>query len=146
MHLVQVYRKLYIFNFVDMKRQNKTYDCGVFSIAAATDIACVKNPPKSQWIPSDMRPHLKQCFLQGEMLPFPTLEDRLNRFGKRIKVEEKVDININCQMPYDPNKRYGDMIQCSMCLVWFHERCISDHITDFNHCKWYCSSCSCILN
>ena len=134
------------FIIVDMKRQSNTYDCGVFAIAAATDIACGKDPAKSQWIASDMRPHLKQCFLQGEMLPFPTLEDRRIRFGRRIKVEEKVDIHCNCQMPYDPNERNGDMIQCSMCLVWFHERCTSDHITDFKHCKWYCSSCSCILN
>ena len=38
------------FNVVDMKRQNNTYDCGVFAITAATDIACGKDPAKSQCI------------------------------------------------------------------------------------------------
>ena len=75
------------------------------------------------------------------MSPFPIVEVRRIRFGRRIKQEEKVDIHCHCQMPYDSNEQDSDMIQCNMCLMWYHERCISVSIKDFKHCKWFCSIC-----
>jgi len=53
-----------MFNIVDVMRQTNTYDCGVFAIAAATDIVYGKDPAMSKWNVFEMRSHLMQCFVK----------------------------------------------------------------------------------
>ena len=56
---------IYFFNIVDTIRQRNTYDCGLHAIAAASDIVHCRDPAKSRWSLSHMRPHLIQCLIQG---------------------------------------------------------------------------------
>ena len=66
----------------------------------------------------------------AEMSPFSIVEVRRIRFGRRIKQEERVDIHCHCQMPYDSNEQDSDMIQSNMCLMWYHERCMTSNIVN----------------
>ena len=63
-------------------RQEGFSDCGLFAIAFATDIACGNSPENIHYSQTEMRPHLKQCFDNGLMTPFP----RSNTFCQKTGV------------------------------------------------------------
>ena len=54
-----------------MQEQNGSKDCGVFSIAFMTSLACEEDPSEIRYKQSDLRLHLLTCFEKGELLCFP---------------------------------------------------------------------------
>ncbi len=130
------------FNIVDVIRQVNSYDCGLHAIAAATDIVFGRDPAKSRWDVSQMRCHLSRCFEDGKMSVFPVTGERLIRFGRRVKTSEEINIYCDCRMPFDCDKDLDEMIECQLCLVWYHVHCVDVDITKYTRKKRrYCVKC-----
>ena len=129
------------FNIVDVMRQQNSYDCGLHAVAAATDIVFAKDPVKSRWDFPRMRPHLLQCLEEGKISPFPVIAERPIRFGRRIKLGREIDVYCCCRMPYNSKESDG-MIQCQMCLVWYHGHCVPINVEEYKHSNWHCTKCN----
>ena len=129
------------FDFVNVPTQRNSYNCGVLSIAMATELALGHDPATCQWDTANMRPHLKACFEQGMMTPFPTLGRLRVPLGSRVRhtVLEKVYCIPSCRMP---NEKKRGMIFCDTCHSWFHFPCVSldpeDHMSSST---WSCPKC-----
>ena len=80
--------------------QTGAYDCGVFAIAYATDIAYSLDPVNSLFRQGRMRRHLilYQCLNAGRLTPFPwkaTSTTLTCGMGKR----DEIEVNCYCRMP-----------------------------------------------
>ena len=133
------------FNIVDVMRQRNSFDCGLHALATAVDIVFKRDPARSHWDLSSMRAHLVLCLERRKIYPFPTTSERPIRFGRRIKFYKEIDVHCCCRMPYD-SKELDGMIQCQMCKVWFHGRCVSTNIEEYKHRSWLCNKCNALLN
>jgi len=54
-------------------RQDNSCDCGVFAIATATDVCFGLNPSLKCYDIKQMRKHLENCYILGNMQPFPVV-------------------------------------------------------------------------
>ena len=130
------------FDMVNLQRQTNSYDCGVFCVAFATELAYGGDPAKCSWYLSRMRSHLIQGLENRKLQPFPKMGQRTVRLGARIFKSRQITIYCVCRMPNDPQKA---MVQCCSCLKWFHiDCCIPDKSVDLSE-KWSCSECSFIM-
>ncbi len=59
--------KTFMFDILNIMPQTNSYDCGIFSIANATELLYGRNPLKCVWDIPKMRSHLIRCFEQGRM-------------------------------------------------------------------------------
>ena len=115
-----------------------SYDCGIISIANATEIAYGKNPSKCLWDLVKARPHLIQC-LEGRLDFFSTIKEHGVPFGGAIRTSEEANIYCTCCMPYD---NVADMIQCCLCSMWFHCACVGIcELDDYIQKDWFCMKC-----
>ena len=122
---------------VDVMAQPNLYDCGVFAIANATELAHGKDPAKAQWDANKMRSHLLSCLQEGRMNRFPISIVRRVPFGRRVKTAFDESVYCTCRMPYDKNSDPA-MIQCNTCHGWFHGQCMNIDIEEYVQQKWTC--------
>ena len=135
----------FMFDVMNVMPQVTSYDCGLHAIASATEILHGRNPSKCLWDTSQMRKHLMKCFEKQMLTPFPILRERRIAFGGAVKVYEEEPIYCVCRMPYDKN--CVDMIQCSMCMVWYHSSCVKIvNVKDFKNKEWLCVKCNDIIS
>ena len=112
------------FDMVNLQRQTNSYDCGVFCVAFATELAYGGDPAKCSWYLSRMRSHLIQGLENRKLQPFPKMGRCTVRLGARIFKSRQITIYCVCHMPNDPQKA---MVQCCSCLKWLHiDCCIPD--------------------
>lgn len=111
------------FDLVNVETQKNSFDCGILSIAMATELVAGNDPAGYHWDTAKMRPHLLACFEQGSMTPFPKLGRRRIPFGSRVRVSvlEKVFCIPTCRMPNDKDR---GMTSCDSCPGWFHFDCV----------------------
>ena len=112
------------FDLVNIKLQDDDYNCGLFAIACATELAFGSDPAVCNWDDTKMRSHLKCCLEKGSMSRFPSTRRRIP-FGCRIRKPSKSpeeNIHCVCRMP---NEESRAMIECEGCLKWFHHDCVS---------------------
>ena len=69
----------------NIQRQPNSCDCGVFSIAVATELALGRDPHLCYWDTTQMRSHLIKCLEQGKMESFPQKKCRHIPPGNRYK-------------------------------------------------------------
>ena len=130
------------FDRVNLQRQTNSYDCGVFCVAFATELAYGGDPAKCSWYLSRMRSHLIQRLENRKFQPFPKMGRRTVCLGAKIFKSRQITIYCVCRIPNDPQKA---MVQCCSCLNWFHiDCCIPDKSVDLSE-KWSCSECSFIM-
>ncbi len=130
------------FDVVNVQRQSNDYDCGVFAIAFAAELAFGRDPASSTWNTATMRCHLLHALEQKFVEPFPKNGQRSLRLGRRIYKSHPVPIHCVCRMPNDPQK---GMVECFSCLKWFHiSCCIKDEGWNSRR-KWKCGECSNLL-
>ena len=135
--------KVFRFDVMNTMAQPNLFDCGLFAIANATEIAFGYNPSKCVWDLQNARSHLIKCLETGKMERFPVVKERRIPFGGAVKTSVQEDIHCICHMPYN---KATDMIQCSFCLVWFHSVCIDiSNVKDYSDNKWFCLKCSALL-
>ena len=113
------------------------YDCGLFAIAFATAEAHGKDPDVCNFNQAAMRQHLYRCFSSRKLTPFPEKEH--SRAGG-LKSEDDIPVHCNCRMP-----EINDvpMIECSVCLKWFHVGCChyTDEQLNNSDVEWLCQFC-----
>lgn len=124
---------------VDVGLQPNNFDCGVYAIATATEIALGYDPALCVWEHSCMRDHLISCLEEERMTRFPVVERRCLRLGKRVRRVSKVIPQCICRMPSEKKR---DDIECTMCQKWFHMDCmLLDPEKTYDDIKWVCSDC-----
>ena len=77
------------------------FDCGVFALACATELAFGCDPVLCEWDVKNMRHHLIECLENGSIAQFPTNNPEKPRhigLGKRIL--NTVPVNIYCESDY----------------------------------------------
>ena len=109
------------FRLVNIQRQPNSSDCGLFAIAAATEIVHGKDPLLSYWNTSILREHLTQCLEQKKMECFPQSKCPRVPPGNRFRKVERRELHFVCRMPNNKNK---SMIQCGNCSGWLHENAL----------------------
>ena len=111
-------------------------DCGLFSIAYATDLAYGNNPASYRYKQELLRSHLEAGLCNNSLLPFPSTEVHALKPKK-----ERIRIYCTCRLPDDCSRR---MAQCHRCQEWYHEDCENIPLTVFtNHHKiWKCNQCT----
>ena len=118
--------------------QEGSSDCGLFSIAFATDLAYGNNPAVYRYKQELLRSHLEMCISSNKLLPFPSAE--LDRPLKSKK--ERIRIYCTCCLPY--NRSRSKMAQCLKCREWFHQNCENiPNAVFLNRSEiWKCSKCT----
>ena len=131
------------FELMNIQGQSNSYDCGVFALSCATELAHGGDPVLCRWNISCMRGHLIQCLEEGNMKCFPKLERRRVPLGMRVRKSIVDNIYCICRMP---NNKTRAMIQCVSCMKWYHKDCMSlDPQGDFKGKRWTCFDCENIL-
>lgn len=146
-------RRHYINLFMEKTQlQENTVDCGVYSIAFATDLCHQIDPATRVYDQKLLRPHLLACLQEGQITPFPAQEvTRINPLKVRMRIYCK------CRLPYvmehlkkkEVNLDNDDskMIECDTCDEWFHEVCINIDpktllcVKKNPTIKWMCDDC-----
>ena len=124
----------------NIQRQPNNSDCGLFSIACATEVAFSRDPTLCYWDVGLMRGHLASCLEKGKMEVFPLQKPRRQPVGRVFKKNLLEKIYCICRMPnYD---RDIPMVKCGVCKRWFHKRCVGlDEDADIDDLKWICYKC-----
>jgi hypothetical protein len=61
------------FDIINVEGQPNAYDCGVYAIAYATELAHGLNPALIKWKSGCLRNHIISCFENGQMTRFPSV-------------------------------------------------------------------------
>ena len=119
-----------------VQRQINFNDCGLFSLAIATDLCNGTDPTTQAYDQGSLRKHYVNCLESGRMIPFPKTTRRvLHHLGS---TRMTVAIYCVCRMPND-KKEY---VQCSQCNAWYHPLCVN--IPEWaikTKRKWKCGKC-----
>ena len=127
-------------NFHVRNYQNQTSGsrlCGLYAVAAAT-AACQGIDLTSHILDEEeLVSTLSSSKRQQKPLLVPSIETTQST---DIAVIKKMMIYCVCQK----TKHYGDMIQCSICLNWFHQTCMGFRGNDLPNLsqQWQCKFCS----
>ena len=108
-------------NFLNEKVQKQVggNDCGLFSLAFATDLCHGLDPANQRHHQGSMRQHYVNCLENGATVPFPTTTKRVpHHLGNH---KSSVAIYCVCRLPYD-KKEY---VQYSTCKTWYHPTCVN---------------------
>ena len=92
---------VYMFDIMNIQTQTNTSDCGLFSIACATELVEGHDPVVCHWDQAKMRPHLMKCLVEGKMLRFPCSKQRRIGLGQRVRNSEKEQLYCMCRLPND---------------------------------------------
>ena len=107
-----------------LQQQLNGFDCGVYAIAYATDIAFDRDPASLSYDQQEMRKHLLRCQQKGDLEAFPNSSKR-TKCGKSIT--HRVQLYCHSRMPFfdsDPDIDKGlFMVICAACNEWFHKKC-----------------------
>ena len=127
------------FDVLNVELQTNHNDCGVFTVACATEIAHGHDPVLCSWNVELMRPHLIKCLEKGTLDRFPTTKRRRVGLGKRIHRTIEINVYCTCRMPNDKSR---PMIACDRCLVYYHMDCMSlDPNESYDKEQWVCDHC-----
>jgi hypothetical protein len=115
-------------------------DCGVLAIAFATSIAHGIDPSPLFFNGSDIRKHLFNSFLSGEMSIFPATP---RRSTKRECKTRSIPVFCSCRRTDFRENRDWELIECGKCREWFHRMCFDLNFPENpEKVKWYCNNCS----
>ena len=120
-----------------VQRQVGASDCGLFSLAFATDLCHGLDPVHLKYDQGAMRQRYVNCLENGAMVPFPRTTRRVPfHLGCN---KSTVAIYCICRLPYDKD----EYVQCSYkCKAWYHPTCVKVPAWVLNSGrKWRCSKC-----
>jgi len=112
-------------------------DCGLFSIAYATDLAYGNNPAAYRYKQELFRSHLEISLCNNKLLPFPSIEAHALKPKK-----ERIRVYCTCHLPYNRSK--SRMAQCLRCKEWYHGDCenIPQKVFSNRNEIWKCQKCT----
>ena len=123
-----------------VQQQQGVLDCGLFSIAFATEVCSQMNPVKSVFNQKLMRKHLIQCLVAGVICPFPQRTDLspLTELPRPTCRMLNIKLYCHCLMPDNYDTK---MILCDRCKKWYHYSCVGIHSKNLPK-TWKCSRCT----
>jgi hypothetical protein len=122
--------------WLDVKQQDNSVDCGVYAIAAAVALCSGQAPEKCDWNTTGMRQHLKRCFNDDKITPFPVIGHTRKPASPDT---ETVHLYCYCRLPVKPND--DSLWECSCCGGRYHKQCIgSKHDLPIDE-PFTCSNC-----
>ena len=129
-----------------MQQQGNGYDCRIFAVAFATNIAYNHKPEQRTYNQSVMRKHLLAQLENETMTSFPQQKKRVKR-GK--EVTHHFPLYCKCQVLFFEDNLKEDkgffMAFCSVCGEWYYKRCENVPVAIFGDEKiavvWKCSKC-----
>ena len=124
-------------NLVNVSLQAGGTDCGLFSIATATELANGKDPFTITYSQELMRTHLRDCFEKTCLTPFVS-KPRSRQVKKRILCTFRFRTNINADQAEEEDSecsadvcrinsttiQYPVWVSCDICHKWYHLYCI----------------------
>ena len=119
-----------------VQKQTNSHDCGLFSLAIATDLCNGTDPTTQSYDQGSLRKHYINCLETGKMTPFPKTARRVLRHLGPTRMT--VAIYCVCRMPNDKRK----YVQCSQCNGWYHPLCVN--IPEWaikTKRQWKCEKC-----
>ena len=115
-----------------VQQQLNAFDCGVYAVAYATDLANNIDPTNSSYETQNIRDHLSSCLERGSLKPFPTTDKRTQR-GKAKSCNLK--LYCTCRMPFfvsGPDEDEGlFMASCCICEDWYNKKCENVNVSVF---------------
>ena len=123
----------------NMQQQNDSSSCGLFAIAAATELTHGLDPTFCCWHIPAMRDHLFNCLELNQMLTFPKIDHNSKKIKRYIRIVEE-EIYCKCHEVNDVKK---GMVKCRCCSSWYHLQCVG---LDEDACIpkiWNCERCFC---
>ena len=130
--------ELLFFDIINIEGQPNAQDCGLFSIACATELLYGHDPAAIKWDTIKMREHLLSCLDKKIMTRFPSHGKRRGQ-GLRILKRIKEQIYCTCRMP---NDKTSEMIRCCNCHKWYHLHCVDvPKEQSLENLQWTCCLC-----
>jgi hypothetical protein len=125
--------------YMNIQRQVGSNDCGLFSAAVATALCYQQCPVACHFDQQMMCQHLKSCFLNAKMTPFPLLKQR--RVTNKVIKAITIPVYCHCRQPY--LSKHASMAQCDSCHEWIHESCdtIPRVVFSKQTASFICSQC-----
>lgn len=105
------------FLIANSHQQNDSCSCGLFAIAAATELSHGSDPCLCHWHVPSMRQHLLACLENGSMVPFPRDDQRAREKQDRYLAIIEEPVYCVCQQVNDTNRA---MVCCVSCGLWYH--------------------------
>ncbi|XP_078597277.1 polycystin family receptor for egg jelly-like [Branchiostoma floridae x Branchiostoma japonicum] len=118
----------------DVQRQENVFDCGLFAIAWAVDIAEGQDVSRVLYDDRKLRSHLVMCFGQGKLTPFPRLTTRRKQEGP--SKAHRIWLVCHCEQ----GERLGRMERCNRCRRIFHVSCLL--VSPPRDCTLTCGDCA----
>ncbi|XP_078610884.1 polycystin-1-like protein 2 [Branchiostoma floridae x Branchiostoma japonicum] len=117
----------------DVQRQENIFDCGLFAIAWAVDIAEGQDVSRVVYDVRKMRSHLETCFKLGKLTPFPRLISH-----RKVGPTKAQQILLICHC--EQGERLGRMQTCEACRRIFHVNCLP--VSPSRNDTWTCVNCA----
>lgn len=122
---------------LSVQQQNGTLDCGLFSVAYATEVCFGNSPEDVTFNQKKMRSHLYECLCRGKMVPFPRASSTEEVLPRPSEGLLEIKVYCWCKLPEEYD---SVMIACDDCKEWYHCSCVGihpSHVPD----HWDCSQC-----
>ena len=106
-------------HYCGVQWQSGCDDCGLFAIAFATALCHGHEPAMKVYDQAKMRKHLRNCLINGKVIPFPERA----RAHKRVvedPMKEEFAVYCICRLPDNGSV----MVQCERCQQWYHTTCV----------------------
>ena len=110
------------------QQQNNGYDCGVFALANAISLAFNLKPEEISYT-ENMRTELLEMLLNGILTPLKTISQHTFTRNTIVanmhvnvelsRMQKRIEGICYCRMP----ESFGDIIQCQICNLTFHQKC-----------------------
>ena len=117
-----------------MQRQRGDSNCGLFAVAVATSLLNGEDPGSKSYDQSVLS-YLALCFHCQELAVFPASSSKCVINEKR---EKTIKVFCHCRMPF---KDGVFIIECSVCLEWFHRTCDNVPRTVTDKTLFHCMNC-----
>ena len=115
-------------------------DCGLFSIAYATELCYGNDVSSLRYYQDRLRSHLIECLKSKRMIPFPSKSCRRRKATPTILT---FDVFCCCRLPEFVEEE--PMAACEKCHEWYHCSCenIPSEVFNNEDVLWLCSRCTC---
>ena len=121
-----------------VQQQEGVHDCGLFSIACATEVCVGVKPESVQFDRPIMKQHLITCLEKRYFQPFPKFTG-IESVPRPTRQFTRIKLYCTCHMPECYDTR---MIACDKCNKWYHFSCVLKAKKTPTY--WLCNICSCI--
>ena len=121
---------------LSVQQQHGTSDCGLFTLAFATEICSGGDPQAACFNQKKMRRHLSMCLTKGVMKPFP--KGTSEPFPRPTERLSSYRVYCHCRLLEEFDHK---MVECTRCKSWYHVTCVGLYQKEIP-AHWKCDKCN----